>query len=43
MGCKYACVCSGQCLGCSRYEPESYVGEAENIYDDYAEEDREEK
>ena len=33
MGCKSACVCGGFCPGCTSYEPESYFGEAESIYD----------
>lgn len=33
MGCKYACTCSGNCLGCANYEKESYCGEAEDYYD----------
>ena len=33
MACKYACVCSGNCLNCSRYEKEEYVGQAEDYYD----------
>ena len=33
MGCKYACVCGGICLGCPDFEPEAYCGEAEDIYD----------
>jgi hypothetical protein len=34
MGCKYACVCGGNCLKCGDFEVESYCGEAENIYDE---------
>ena len=34
MGCKNACICSGNCLGCSGYEAESYCGEAEDLYDE---------
>ena len=33
MGCKYACVCGGSCPDCPGFEPEAYVGEAEDIYD----------
>jgi len=33
MGCRYACICSGFCPDCSGREPESYFGEAEDIYD----------
>lgn len=33
MGCKYACVCSGRCITCTRYEREEYVGHAEDYYD----------
>ena len=33
MGCKYGCVCGGNCLYCAG-EPESYCGEAEDLYDE---------
>jgi hypothetical protein len=33
MGCKWACVCGGFCSDCPEFEPEAYVGEAEDIYD----------
>ena len=31
MSCKYACTCGGACWSCSRREPESYFGEAEDL------------
>ena len=31
MGCVYACVCGGNCLRCSQYEPEQYFGHAEDV------------
>ena len=31
MGCRFACVCGGKCIGCSRYEKEGYFGEAEDL------------
>jgi hypothetical protein len=34
MSCKYACVCSGNCLRCNSGDQESYSGEAEDIYDE---------
>ena len=34
MGCKYACVCGGNCCRCSEGSSESYFGEAEDIYDE---------
>lgn len=34
MGCKYACTCSGTCYNCDRYKKESYIGEAEDMYDE---------
>lgn len=33
MGCKFACTCGGNCLGCSEYEKEEYCGHAEDLYD----------
>jgi len=32
MGCKYSYICDGYCPGCIEYEPELYVGEAEDTY-----------
>lgn len=34
MGCKYACVCSGACWSCTSGRQESYIGEAEDIYNE---------
>ena len=34
MGCVNACICGGNCVGCSGYEAESYCGEAEDLYDE---------
>jgi len=31
MGCKYACSCAGFCGNCGSYEPEQYLGHAEDI------------
>lgn len=33
MGCRNACICGGRCSD-SCYEPESYCGEAEDLYDE---------
>ena len=33
MGCKSACICGGFCPGCTSYEPETYFGHAEDVYD----------
>lgn len=33
MSCKFACVCSGLCIGCQSREPETYFGEAEDLAD----------
>lgn len=35
MGCRNACVCSGNCLVCGSYQKESYCGEAEDLYDSF--------
>lgn len=43
MGCKSACICGGNCLGCSGYEPESYCGEAEDLYDELHHKSKEEE
>lgn len=43
MGCKNACVCGGMCVGCSSYEPETYCGEAEDLYDELHGKSREQK
>lgn len=32
MGCRYSCTCGGFCPGCTSYEPETYCGEAEDVY-----------
>ncbi|MHB8096076.1 MAG: hypothetical protein ACYDEI_00260 [Erysipelotrichaceae bacterium] len=31
MSCKFACMCVGNCIGCSDRESESYFGEAEDL------------
>ena len=33
MGCKFACVCGGNCLRCTSFEQEQYVGHAEDVMD----------
>lgn len=33
MGCVNACICGGLCVACHDYIPESYCGEAEDLYD----------
>ena len=48
MGCKFGCVCGGNCCGCSDFVRESYCGEAEDYYDkthgiDRAQEEAEQK
>lgn len=34
MGCKHACVCGGNYLGCTSYEKEEYCGQAEDERDE---------
>jgi hypothetical protein len=52
MGCIHSCTCGGVCPGCSSYQPEAYIGDAEDRlsnqmgyrdYDDYMEQNREEQ